>query len=232
MFAIESGWSEINVPLWMSSGLVGIWLVLVLVVAEGLYRYRHIDPEISRKIVHIGTGNVILIAWAFGIPAWVGIGAAILAGTAALLSYWLPLLPGVNSVGRQSLGTFFYAVSIGVLIAAFWQDYPYYTVLGILTMTWGDGCAALVGLNFGRHPYRIFGMNKSVEGTLAMFGVSYIIAQFALLPSGETGGAIVLVALCVAGVATFLESFSTLGLDNFTVPVGSAVAAFYLQQLF
>jgi len=227
---LEFGPSLTSIPLWCSSGLVVVWLGLVLATAEGLYRRRHLNPEFSRKIVHIGTGNVILIAWGLGIPAWIGIAAAIVAGFAALLSYWLPLLPGVNSIGRQSLGTFFYAVSIGVLIAAFWQTSPYYTALGILIMTWGDGCAALVGMRFGRHRYRVLGMTKSVEGTSAMFVISYLISQFVLLASGANWTELILVSLLVATVATLLESFSTLGLDNLTVPVGSATLAFYLQS--
>lgn len=229
---LDVGFSETAVPLWMSSGLVVAWLGLVLAAAEGLYRYRNLDPEFSRKIVHIGTGNVILIAWAFEIPAWVGISAAIAAGTVALVSYWLPLLPGVNSVGRKSLGTFFYAVSIGTLIALFWQRAPYYTALGILIMTWGDGCAALVGLRFGRHPYRVLGMTKSLEGTLAMFATSYLVSLLTLLASGAGLANVAIVSLAVAAAATVLESFSVLGLDNFTVPVGSAAIAFGLQYYF
>ncbi|NMG59165.1 phosphatidate cytidylyltransferase [Geitlerinema sp. P-1104] len=227
---LEFGIAPNTTPLWFSSGLVLVWLGVVLAAAEGLYRYRHLNPEFSRKIVHIGTGNVILIAWGLGIPAWIGIAAAILAGLAALLSYWLPLLPGVNSVGRQSLGTFFYAVSIGVLIAGFWESAPYYTVLGILIMTWGDGCAALVGMQFGQHPYRVLGMNKSLEGTAAMFIISYLISQFVLLASGTPWTELVFVSLLVAATATLLESFSTFGLDNLTVPVGSATLAFYIQS--
>ncbi|USR92186.1 SEC59/DGK1/VTE5 family protein [Phormidium yuhuli AB48] len=227
---LESGLVPTTTPLWFSSGVVVVWLGVVLSSAEALYRYRHLNPEFSRKIVHIGTGNVILIAWGLGVPAWIGIAAAIVAGFAALLSYWLPLLPGVNSIGRQSLGTFFYAVSIGVLIAAFWESAPYYTALGILIMTWGDGCAALVGMRFGKHPYQVLGMTKSLEGTAAMFSISYLISQFVLLASGAPWSELILVSLLVATTATLLESFSSLGLDNLTVPVGSATLAFYVQS--
>lgn len=219
--------------LWVQLGVVGLWLGLVLACAEGLYKSTATNPEITRKIVHIGTGHVILLAWWLQIPAWVGIGASIVAGAIALLSYITPILPGVNSVGRQSLGTFFYAVSIGVSIAWFWpRQLPQYAALGILIMAWGDGLAALIGQRFGRHPYRVWGEKKSVEGSLTMFLVSLAVSLPLLVGisgniwlSGAT-------AIATAIVATGLEAVSKLGIDNLTVPIGSAAVAFFLHQSF
>ncbi|MBP0001002.1 MAG: phosphatidate cytidylyltransferase [Cyanobacteria bacterium SID2] len=229
----DLGFSESTVPLWLSGGLALTWLGLVLTVAEGLYQFRHTTSEVTRKIVHIGTGNVILLAWALGIPSWVGVGASIVAASIALLSYSLPIFPGINSVGRHSLGTFFYAVSIGVLVSWFWDaNQPYYAALGILVMAWGDGLAALVGQNFGRHPYRVFGMKKSVEGTLTMFLVSCLVSSLVLQASEGSWTQIAFVSIVVAGAATLLESFSQRGIDNLSVPVGSAAVAFYLQQFY
>jgi phytol kinase len=38
------------------------------------------------------------------------------------------------------------------------------------------------------------------------------------------------IALIVAILATFLETFSKFGIDNLTVPLGSAILAFSLSQ--
>ncbi|MGC9502348.1 diacylglycerol/polyprenol kinase family protein [Baaleninema sp.] len=230
--AADIGFSELRVPLWLSGGLVLVWLGVILTVAESLYQFKHTTSEVTRKIVHIGTGNVILLAWMFEIPAWVGVGAAIVAGSIALLSHRLPIFPGINGVGRQSWGTFFYAVSMGVLIGWFWEiEQPYYAALGILVMAWGDGLAALVGQNFGKHPYRVFGMKKSVEGTLTMFGVSYLVSTLVLSASDGSIAHILWISAIVAAIATGLESFSNWGFDNFSVPVGTAAAAFFLLQI-
>lgn len=209
--------------------LVGAWLILVGLISEGLYLSKSVSPEITRKIVHIGAGNVILLAWWLQTPAWMGIAASILFSLVALLSYWLPILPGINSVGRASLGTFFYAVSIGVLTAVFWsRGYPEFTVLGILTMTWGDGMAALVGQSFGSHPYKVFDMQKSWEGTSAMLLVSFV-ASFAVLSiAHDVTWWLGAIAFLTALAATALESFSKLGIDNLTVPLGSAFLAYGL----
>ncbi|WP_338038849.1 hypothetical protein [Neosynechococcus sphagnicola] len=118
--------------------LVGGWLGLVVLVAEGLHRGGAANPEVVRKVVHIGTGNVILLAWWLQIPAWIGVLAAVVFSAIALLSYYIPIFTSINGVGRKSLGTFFYAVSIGVLIAWFWPvQQPQYAALGVLVMTWG-----------------------------------------------------------------------------------------------
>jgi phytol kinase len=185
-----------------------------------------------RKIVHIGTGNVILFAWWLDMPASVGITASILASAVTLLSYLFPILPGINSVGRQSLGTFFYAVSIGVLVACFWHlQQPQYAALGILIMAWGDGLAALIGQRFGKHKYQVFGAQKSWEGSFTMAVVSYIVCSLIFVFTLGNVWQTWLISLAVALVATCLEAFSLLGIDNLTVPLGSAALAFMLIQL-
>lgn len=224
-------WISNAPPLWLQLTIVCFWLSLVGLLAFALSHWQKADTEIVRKVVHIGAGNVILLAWWLQIPGWIGISASIAFSILTLLSYRLPILPGIDSVGRKSLGTFFYAVSIGLLILLFWQQHPYYAVIGILIMTWGDGLAALVGQRLGRHPYVLWGMKKSWEGSLTMALVSYLVGSLVLL--GVQGGQwqTWTVALAVAVAATLLEAFSRLGIDNLTVPLGSALLASWLNQL-
>jgi phytol kinase len=212
--------------------VVGVWLGIILLIAGLFNRSSSKDPEVVRKIVHIGTGNVILLAWWLSIPAWVGITASILASVVTLVSYRFPLLPGINSVGRKSLGTFFYAVSIGLLVAWFWSvQQPHYAALGILVMTWGDGLAALIGQRFGKHIYTVLGTKKSWEGSLTMALVSYIVTSLILLAVQGNIWSTWVVSLAVALVATGLEAFSFYGIDNLSVPLGSAALAYILIQL-
>ncbi|MHC0064509.1 diacylglycerol/polyprenol kinase family protein [Nostoc sp. UIC 10890] len=218
--------------LWLQIALAAIWVLLILLIAWVVNRFAD-KPEIVRKIVHIGTGNVILIAWWLDIPARVGITASILASAITLLSYRLPILPGINSVGRQSLGTFFYSVSFGILVAWFWYlQQPQYAALGILIMTWGDGLAALIGQRFGTHKYKVFGTEKSWEGSLTMMLVSYLVSSLILVGTQGNSWPTWVVSLLVAVMATALEAVSFLGIDNLTVPLGSAALAYFLSQLF
>ncbi|WP_227499997.1 diacylglycerol/polyprenol kinase family protein [Synechococcus sp. PCC 7335] len=207
------------------------WLAIVGGLSEAARRWGY-SPEIPRKIVHIGAGQVILLAWWLGVPAWLGIVASIVFGAIALLSYRLPLLPGINGVGRKSLGTFFYAISIGCSMVWFEPLHqPQYAVIGILIMAWGDGLAALVGQRFGTHPYQIWGEKKSLEGSLTMLLVSYCVSVAVLLAVQGPILATWIVPAMTAAVATGLESISKYGVDNLSVPLGSAAVCFWLQQL-
>jgi phytol kinase len=213
--------------------LVAIYLGIVLVLAEGLNRLSNTHGELTRKVVHIGSGNVILLAWWLKIPASIGIGAAGIASAIALISYFVPILPSINSVGRQSLGTFFYAISMGILIGYFfwYLDYPQYAAIGILVMTWGDGMAAIIGQNYGKHLYQIGEISKSWEGSLTMTIVSFLVTSSILWVVQGNSWHTWLIAAIVAVVATGLEAFSKLGIDNLTVPLGSAALAFALSQV-
>ena len=219
-------------PLSLQIAPAAVWVGLIIFIAWVVYRFTDSEAEIIRKIVHIGIGNVILIAWWLDIPAYVGITASVFASLITLLSYKFPILPGINSVGRQSLGTFFYAVSIGVLMGIFWYLHqPQYAVLGIMIMAWGDGLAALIGKRFGKHKYIVFGSQKSWEGSLTVTLSSYFICVTLLFIVQGNIWQTWIISLIVALIATILEAFSFLGIDNLTVPIGSATCAYLLTQI-
>jgi len=211
--------------------LVVAFLGAVILLAESLNRMIASEAELTRKIVHIGAGNVILIAWWFQIPPWMGISAAAIAGIIALLSYFLPILPSINSVGRKSLGTFFYAMSMGILMAWFFPKTPQYAAIGILTMAWGDGLAALMGQNFGRHPYKVLGSTKSWEGSLTMATVSYFVCWSILFLQEGNFWQTWLIPLIIAVITTVFEAVSKIGIDNLTVPIVSGGLSFLFVQV-
>ena len=215
--------------------IVGLWLGFVLGLAEWISKNRKFDAEIPRKVVHIGTGNVILLAWWLNTPLSLGLWASAIFCLVALLSYRFPILPSVSGIGRQSWGTFFYALSIGLLMVCFWgRSLPQFAALGILVMTWGDGLAAIIGQNFGTHPYTIWGIQKSWEGSATMFCVSLLITGMILFPiyTGQLSiFSSVGIMIGVSAIATGLEAFSKYGLDNLTVPIGSAGLCYGLVHL-
>ncbi|MBW4537722.1 MAG: SEC59/DGK1/VTE5 family protein [Myxacorys chilensis ATA2-1-KO14] len=215
----------------MNVAIVALWLLLIGLLAEGVNRYTQAGTEIVRKVVHIGTGNVILFAWLLKIPMWVGVVASVFFSAIALLSYYVPILPSINGVGRKSLGTFFYAVSIGVLVAWFWTlNLPQFAAIGILVMTWGDGFAALVGQRFGRHPYWLWDMKKSWEGSLTMAAISFLVSLIILIATQGNLWQAWFISFVIAIVAATLEAFSKFGIDNLTVPIGSAAVGLFLSQ--
>ncbi len=216
---------------WFAIGLASVYLLSLVLTAELLNRLSPSPAEVTRKIVHIGAGQVVLIAWWLEIPGWVGAIAGVLAAVIAIVSYRFPILPSLESVGRHSYGTLFYAISIGGLVGGFFSlGQPVFAAIGILVMACGDGLAALVGQRWGKHPYNVLDSKKSWEGSGTMAIIGFGITSGLLTIHFGFSGPIIMIAAIVAVVSTGLETFSRWGIDNLTVPVGSSLLAFGLTQ--
>jgi len=209
---------------------VAIWLGIVFLASQILHRFKQ-DPELVRKVVHIGTGHVLLIAWWLHIPVWLCVTAGILFSAIALFSHYTSILPMLNNVGRKTYGIFYYALSITILVAFLWDSHPQYAVIGVMVMSWGDGMAALIGKRFGKHTFIYMGNQRSLEGSFAMFATSLLVM---LCIFGFTHGIRLTdlrVAMPVAAIAAMLEAFSPGGTDNLSVPLSSAFLSYALQSI-
>lgn len=209
---------------------VAIWIGLVFLASAILRRFKQ-DPELVRKVVHIGTGNVLLIAWWLQIPTWLCVTAGVTFTAIALASHYTNILPMIHDVGRKTYGVFYYALSITILVALFWDRHPQYAVIGVMVMSWGDGMAALIGKRFGKHTFVHMGNKRSFEGSFAMFATSLIVM---LSIFGSTHGIQprdLGVAIPVAAIAAILEAYSPGGTDNISVPLSSAFLSFALQSI-
>jgi phytol kinase len=207
---------------------VAVWLGLVFLASEILHRFKQ-DPELVRKVVHIGTGHVLLIAWWLQIPTWLCVSAGVTFTAIALASHHTNILPMLNDVGRKTYGVFYYALSITILVGLLWDHHPQYAVIGVMVMSWGDGMAALIGKRFGKHTFIYMGNKRSLEGSLAMF-VTSLIVMLGIFASGHSlSPRDVGVAIPVAAIAAILEAFSPGGTDNLSVPLASASLSYFLQ---
>ena len=206
-------------------GVVAAWLAMVVAMAL-LVRHRWPQQrEWSRKLVHIGTGPVILVAWGFGIGKAVALPVALVVTLAAALNHRFRLLPAVEDVGRHSYGTIAYGASIAVLLALFWPQQPLAVAAGVLVMAFGDGLAGLIGPALPSPRWRLLGQCKSLAGTAAMaIAAAVVLGGAALLAAGSGQAAPPPLAwLSLALLATALEQLSCYGIDNLTVPVITGV---------
>ena len=203
---------------------VAVWLAAVLLTAQAVRKRWPHQKEWSRKVVHIGTGAVVLLAWAFAIPRDLALGAAALVTVGTALNHRFRLLPAVEDVGRHSYGTIAYGASITILLALFWPQQPLPVAAGVLVMACGDGLAGLVGPQINSPRWRIFGQTKSLAGTAAMALTSWLVLVLLIGVAQATGApAPSLVAAAVIAVAaTGLEQLSGFGLDNLSVPLATA----------
>ena len=203
---------------------VAAWLAAVLLTALAVRRRWPQQKEWSRKVVHIGTGAVVLLAWVFAIPRDFALGAAALVTVGTALNHRFRLLPAVEDVGRQSYGTIAYGASITILLALFWPQQPLPVAAGVLVMACGDGLAGLVGPQINSPRWRLFGQTKSLAGTAAMAITSWLVLALLIGVAQATGASApnLVAAAVIAVAATGLEQLSGFGLDNLSVPLATA----------
>ena len=205
--------------------VVLLWLSVVVGTALAV-RHRFPDQrEWSRKVVHIGTGPVVLLAWGLGIARWVALPAAIAVTVATALNHRFRVLPAVEDVDRHSYGTVAYGASIAILLALFWPQQPLAVAAGVLVMAIGDGLAGLVGPQLRSPRWRVLGQGKSLAGTLAMGGGALVVLVLLQLIAQSQGMAAPgwpqLIAIAL--LATALEQGSSFGIDNLTVPLSAGL---------
>jgi len=205
--------------------VVALWLAIVVAMALAVRRRWPQQREWSRKVVHIGTGPVVLLAWGLGIARWVALPAAIAVTVATAINHRFQLLPAVEDVGRHSYGTIAYGASIALLLALFWPSQPLAVAAGVLVMAIGDGSAGLIGPQLNSPRWRLLGQGKSLAGTLAMalgaLAVLTLLQQTALIQGLEAPSLPNLIV--IAAVATALEQLSAFGIDNLSVPLSSGL---------
>ena len=200
--------------------IVLLYLFSIFLISVVFKKFNKNSKEITRKIIHIGIGPLIPIAQLLKIDQ---ISALIFTGVVSLMvliNYGYKIFPTIEDVERKSYGTLFYCLSLFILISLFWNKDPFSLITGFFIMTFGDGLAGLIGKSINSSSWIFLKQRKSLLGTVAMFITSLIVVctigyiqQNSFYYSYFT----------IAFIATILEQFSVLGIDNFIVPISSAL---------
>ncbi len=215
--------------------LFGAAVLVLIGLAEIIRRLVHWSAEATRKLVHILVG-VLVAATPFVFQSqWPPV---VLGGAFAMLNYFAiryGFFKGMHGGDRRSYGTVFYPLSFVILTLALWHHHKVIFVASMLIMALADAAAAIVGeriqkprvLHFGPEP-------KSLQGSAAMFLVSFFIVLICLLVAARFGlydfsiGRILVMTLIVGVIATVAEVVSFRGSDNLSVPLSVAFVMYYL----
>ena len=198
-----------------------LWMAMVIAGAVLCRRLRPNQRELSRKIVHIGTGAVVPLAWFFEIPFVVALPVAAVITVLTTINHQWRFIPAVEDVDRNSYGTIAYGIAITTLLLLFWPTRADAVSAGVLVMALGDGLAGLIGRNVASPKWVLFGQTKSSVGTMTMAVVSGLV----LIGLARWSGADLSLpaALGMVAIATGLEQLSWSGLDNLSVPLSVGV---------
>lgn len=203
--------------------------LLLFALSEWLYHQRKAQAEITRKLVHIGTGLLTLLFPVVFQFLWqvIVICAAFL--FILLFSLRYHFLPSINAVGRTTLGSVLFPVVVIIIFAFYvWMkekvtafDALAFFYLPILIMAIADPVAAFAGNTYKQRKQQVSG--KTIIGSFAFFSTAFFIAtillfMFSTLPFIN----LLLYAVLIALTTTMAEKWSNKGWDNFTIPLSAA----------
>ena len=200
--------------------IVLLYLFSIFLLSIVFKKFNEDSKEIVRKIIHIGIGPLIPIAQFLKIHQNSALIFTGIVSLTVLINYTYKIFPTIEDVERKSYGTLFYCLSLFILIYLFWDKDPYALTAGFFIMAFGDGLAGLVGKSFNSKSWIFFKQKKSLLGTSTMFLTSLIVV-FSLGYAQQNSFNINY--FTIAFIATILEQFSVLGIDNLIVPISSAL---------
>ena len=197
-----------------------LYLFSIFLISIIFKNYNRDSKEIVRKIIHIGIGPSIPLAQFLKIDQNSALIFTGIVSLMVLINYTCKLFPTIEDVERKSYGTLFYCLSLFILIYLFWDKDPYALICGFFIMTFGDGLAGLIGKSLNSKSWIFFKQKKSLLGTMTMFLTSLIVVcSIGYAQQNNLN----LNYLTIAFFATLLKQFSILGIDNFIVPISSAL---------
>ncbi len=221
--------------LWISALGLGLFAM-----AEWLYHVKKIHVEITRKIVHMGSGLLVLLFPIFFSIQWY---VLLICGSFQLilvLSMNYGYLKSINAVKRKTYGSIVYPMVVYLVYLAWYysgsrqhgaiQSYVYF-YLPILIMAFCDPIAALAGRHYPLLKFK--SLNKSLGGTLAFWALAFLLScAFLLYSQLFSSKDITWVAIFIATVASLTELFSRKGLDNLFIPIVVLISMYLIEHFF
>lgn len=212
-----------------------VWLSILLVlttlggVMMALYHWQRLaspHPELVRKLLHIPMGLMTLsFPWLFETVQSVLLVGGLAIATLLALRYYPPLASRfgqvLGGVKRRSLGEIYFPLSV-MLLFGLTPHQPLLFCIPILILTLADAVAALIGTYYGHYRYTATEGQKSAEGSIGFFTVTFLSVHIPLLLFSSTGRAeSLLIALILGLLVMLLEAIAWQGLDNLLIPLGS-----------
>ncbi len=203
-----------------------------------------VSSEISRKVIHIGTGPIFVLCWLLfkEINSAPYFAAVIpMAITSQFILVGLGVIRDASAVDAMSRtgerkeilrGPLFYGLVFVILTIIFWRRSPV-GIVALMILCGGDGLADVVGkrINSLKLPWA---QKKSLAGSLAMLIGGFLFAILILwifvlngyFP-GPISGYLLPVGI-IALASTLVESLPLRDVDNITVPLTSVVLGLLL----
>jgi len=213
--------------------LLGYFVICVM-CALTLRRLVKVPPEVFRKPLHIIVlGSIFIFTYVFN-TWWISVIAALVFTVMVFpVLFFSERIPGYSELLierkkgeiKRSLIVVFSMFTILICICWGWLGEKYLVIASVLAWGFGDAAAALIGKRFGRHYLegKLIEGRKSLEGTLAMFVVSFISVIVVLIIHNSVNWYIYIpIAVVTAAVCSVVELYTKNGMDTLTCPLAAA----------
>jgi phytol kinase len=230
-----------QILLWHDAIAALITLILALLwlrVMDAIAHRGWLEPKLSRKIIHVGTGPLFVLCWPLFSSNFSACYFAALVPLSITVQFiaiglgWLQDPAAVKAMTRTGnpreilRGPLFYGLVFIVCTIFFWRNSPI-GIMALMMMCGGDGLADIVGRRFGAHKLPL-NPEKSWAGSAAMFGGSFAFALGMLAWFEHLGllvfshSPMVLVVAAIALIVTLVEALPFRDIDNLTL-TGTAI---------
>lgn len=242
----------------LSNDLAVVWDIIALLISfvavmavvqinSVIQKKKLLPATVTRKIVHIFVAPVFILTWPLYTANWY---SRYFALAVPIMFVLLFLAIGTGKVKNEAFvtsmsrsgeasellkGTLYYAILVAI-VTLLWFYAPSSglanaTPIALIVMgclAGGDGLADVFGRRYGKHKYSVWGSEKSIEGSIAMFLGSIVfslvlVALLGLEVSAWTMSLFLLPVLIFSLGAMILEGLSPKNLDNWTVSIGVVV---------
>ncbi len=221
--------------------LSGAFLSL-FAIAEVLYHYLKVKAELTRKLVHFGTGLLSLLFPLMLSNHWFVLTLCASFALILIASLKFNLLKSINAIDRKSYGSLCYPLAVySCFLIQSWYGkqsnfYGGYLIyyLPLLILAISDPMAALVGKRWAWMPFKVGKGTKTMAGTMAFFGSAFVISLIAFFAFQITLSMEFLVVSCllIALITAISEAISRNGFDNLFIPLSGSIVIYFCLILF
>ncbi len=204
--------------------IFSILFLMLFGFGEVLYHLLKIKAEITRKIVHIGTG-VITLLFPFWLDShWFVLILCVNFFILLTLSLKFNFLKSINAIERFSIGSMLYpfAVYLSYFVYEMEGRKLHFFFLPMLSLAFCDPLAEFFGKKYPYKKFTIWQSTKSIGGSLAFF-VSCLILSFGVLIFYFTLLETLFFTFLIAFFTTIAEGISGKGIDNIMIPFTVAI---------
>lgn len=235
---ISSAIPSVDLILWLFPVSI-IYTLISASIVSYLKSVKQVRTAYTRKVFHL-----LIFAIAGILQIFIGLPAVVIFGTVVSGAVLFAVFKGSgfafyeamarpSDTPKRSLFILIPLVTTALGGVTSNLLFPEFASIGYFVGGFGDAVGEPVGSRWGNHRYKVPSLagvkaERSMEGSLAVFIISFIAASVALVLLGFSIPASFKAGIICAFAGTLVEAVSNHGIDNFTMQVAASGMADFL----